>query len=138
MALGIGPNRQQSVGVTGQAAVCLGGSAKNLRPKEVEISSITDLSGRAADVAAARLQALSLVPETLSAPSRLALVEAAFDVFDTPDSALAIASARQRARALHAAGGAGAEADAWAALGFAAEALTGVMLERTWPREVVA
>ena len=106
--------------------------------KESHISSIADLSGRAGDAAATR-GPLSLVPQTAPAPSRLAQVEAAFDVFDDHlESATAIAAASERARILREAGGAGTEADASAALAFAAEALIGVMLQRAWPREIVA
>src|SRR3954454_21227580 len=118
-----------------------------LRPfelfQEAPISSIADLSGRAADAAAERVRALSLVPQTAPqtapSPSRLAQVEAAFGVFDDHlESAAAIAAASQRARILFEAGGEGVEAETSAALAFAAEALTGVMLQRAWPTEIVA
>jgi signal transduction histidine kinase len=60
-------------------------------------------------------------------------------VFDDHlESAAAIAAASERARVLHAAGGAVEEAETSAALAFAAEALTGVMLQRAWPTELVA
>ena len=101
--------------------------------QEAPISSIADLSGRAADAAAAQVRALSLVPQTAPeaapAPRRLAQVEAAFGVFDDHlESAAAIAAASDRARTLCEAGGDGVEAETSAALAFAAEALTGVML----------
>src|SRR3954454_8653036 len=117
-----------------------------LRPfelfQEAPISSIADLSGRAADAAAERVRALSLVPETAPqtapSPSRLAQVEAAFGVFDDYlESAAAIAAASDRARTLWDAGGDSVEAETSAALAFAAEALTGVLLQRAWPTEVV-
>ncbi len=111
--------------------------------QEAPISSIADLSGRAADAAAAQVRALSLVPQTAPeaapAPSRLAQVEAAFGVFDDHlESATAIAAASDRARTLCEAGGDGVEAETSAALAFAAEALTGVMLQRAWSTETVA
>src|SRR4051812_39408042 len=111
--------------------------------QEAPISSIADLSGRAVDAAAARVHALSLVPETAPqtapTPSRLAQVEAAFGVFDDHlESAAAIAAASERAQILCEAGGDGVEAETSAALAFAAEALTGVMLRRAWPVEMVA
>jgi signal transduction histidine kinase len=113
--------------------------AANPSAKEVQISSIADLSGRAAEeAAAARTRGLSLVPET-SAPTRLAAVEAAFNEFDDHvESASALAAAGERARTLRTAAGDTDEADATAALAFAAEALTGVLLQRAWSREIVA
>jgi signal transduction histidine kinase len=110
--------------------------------KEASISSIADLSGRTAVAAAAPRRALSLVPDTAPAapaPSRLAQVQAAFDVFDGQlESAAALAAASARARSLCEAGGDSEEAETSAALAFAAEALTGVLLQRTWPRDIVA
>jgi signal transduction histidine kinase len=81
---------------------------------------------------------LALAPET-AAPSWLGEVEAAFDRFDDhPETASALALASTRARTLWAAGGGGQEAERSAALGFAADALTGVMLESNWPHETIA
>jgi signal transduction histidine kinase len=54
------------------------------------------------------------------------------------ESAAAIAAASDRAQTLYEAGGSVDEAETSAAFAFAAEALTGVMLERAWPTEMVA
>jgi signal transduction histidine kinase len=97
------------------------------------ISSIADLSGRPADPA--RLRQLA----TAYAPSWLDDVEAAFDSFDDhPETAAVLALASERARTLFAAAGGGPEAERSAALNFAADALTGVMLETKWPDEPIA
>jgi signal transduction histidine kinase len=108
--------------------------------EEVPISQIADLSGRAAQAAdGARLRTLALAPDTAYAPSRLDDIEAAFDSFDDhPETAAALAVASTRARTLHAAAGDGPEAERAAALGFAADALTGVMLESRWPHDTIA
>jgi signal transduction histidine kinase len=86
---------------------------------------------------------LSLVahtaPRTAPDSSRLGQVEEAFGVFAGHlESAAAIVAASQRARILCEAGGDGVEAETSAALAFAAEALTGAMLQRAWPTETVA
>ena len=49
-----------------------------------------------------------------------------------------LAAASERARTLFAAAGGGPEAERSAALSFAADALTGVMLENKWPQEPIA
>src|SRR5215212_9842443 len=106
---------------------------------EVPIPPIADLTGRATQAAArGHLRAVSLAPDTL-APSWLDEVESAFDPFDDhPETAAALAVASSRARTLHAAAGGGIDADRSAALAFAADALTGVMLESAWPHETIA
>jgi len=108
--------------------------------REVPISTIADLSGRAAEAAArVRVSPLALAPEVAPAPSWLSDVESAFDPFDDhPETAAALAAASSRARSLHAAAGGGQEAERSAALAFAADALTGVMLETEWPHEAIA
>lgn len=52
--------------------------------------------------------------------------------------AAALAAASSRARTFHTAAGGGEEAERSAALAFAADALTGVILERAWPVKTVA
>jgi signal transduction histidine kinase len=117
----------------------MAGAFGSSKEGEVFISSIADLPGRAEDAAAMRLGALSLVPKTQPGQTRLAQTEATFDVFRHHlESAAAISAAGARARTLREAGGAGHEAENSAALAFAADALTGVMLECAWPREIVA
>ena len=108
--------------------------------EETSIPPITDLSGRAAQPqAGTRVRALALAPDTALAPSWLGEVEAAFDVFDDhPETAAALAAASSRARTLNAAAGAGPEAERSAALAFAADALTGVMLENASAHETIA
>lgn len=107
-------------------------------PKEALISSLADLPGRAADPSAVRAHGLALVPETTAAPTRLAAVEAAFDEFDDHlESATVLAAAGERAQTLRTAAGQGEEAETAAALAFAAEALTGVLLQRAWPQQIV-
>src|SRR5262245_19545256 len=85
------------------------------------ISSIADRSG-GPDEVAATARALSLVPQTAPAPGRLAQAEAAFDVFDDLlETASVLGDARERAHTLLDAAGEGEEAEASAALAFAAE-----------------
>src|SRR5207247_4754519 len=73
------------------------------------------------------------------APTRIDRIEASFDHFDDhPETAAELAAASERARTLHSAAGGGPEAERSAALAFAADALTGVMLETAWPRDAVA
>ncbi len=107
---------------------------------EVSIPPTADLTGRAARAAArGHLHALALAPEIAPAPSWLDEVEAAFDPFDDhPETAAALAVASSRARTLHAAAGGGEDADRSAALTFAADALTGVMLESAWPHDTIS
>ena len=107
---------------------------------EAPITPVPDLSDRATRaVAKARQRSLVLAPEAAPAPSWLDEVEAAFDRFDDhPEAAAALAAASSRARSLYAAGGGDADAERSAALGFAADALTGVMLESAWPQGTIA
>ena len=107
---------------------------------EVPIPPIADLTGRATQATArGHLRGLSLAPDTAAAPSWLDEVEAAFDPFDDhPETASALAVASSRARTLHAAAGGGIDADRSAALAFAADALTGVMLESAWPHKTIS
>jgi signal transduction histidine kinase len=82
---------------------------------------------------------LELAPQAAPTPGWLDDVEAAFDPFDDhPEAAAVLAAASARARTLHAAAGGGEEAERSAALTFAADALTGVMLESVWPKETIA
>src|SRR4051794_4913365 len=109
------------------------------RREESSIPPITDISGRAPRrPARGEVRALALAPDTTLAPSWLDDVEAAFDSFDDhPETAAALAAASERARTLFLASGGGAEAERSAALAFAADALTGVMLENaSAPRPV--
>jgi signal transduction histidine kinase len=103
-------------------------------------SSIADLAGRTDPAGAGRRpRALRLAPDTALAPNRIDAIEQAFDQFDDhPETAAALATASERARTLKSAGGAGPDAERSAALAFAADALTGVMLETSWPREAIA
>ena len=107
---------------------------------EVSIPPIADLTGRAAQATAGgHLRDLSFAPDTALAPGWLDAVESAFDPFDDhPETAAALALASSRARTLHAAAGGGIDADRSAALAFAADALTGVMLESTWPQHTIS
>jgi signal transduction histidine kinase len=85
------------------------------------------------------VRALALAPDTALTPSWLGEVEAAFDSFDDhPETAAALAAASSRARTLYAAGGSGPEAERSAAIAFAADALTGVMLESESAHESIA
>jgi signal transduction histidine kinase len=106
--------------------------------RRLSIPPIANLAERAAQ-AAARARPLALAPQPASVPSWLDEVEAAFDSFDDhPETAAALATASTRARTLHAAAGGGEEAERSAALAFAADALTGVMLEQAWPHGTIA
>lgn len=87
----------------------------------------------------ARLLPVALAPESADAPSWLSDVEAVFDQFDDDaETAAALARASTRARAFRAAAGGGEEAERSAALGFAADALTGLMLEGDRSHEIAA
>jgi signal transduction histidine kinase len=102
-------------------------------------SLVADLSRRAAGaVPAPRTRALVAAPEPAPARAWLAELEAAFARYDGhPDTAAAFATASARARSLAAAAG-GDDGVRSAALTFAADAITGLLLERVWLPETVA
>ena len=103
-------------------------------------SVVVDLSAHAATLArTARTLSTELEPDTPPAPPLLDQLEADLARFDGhPDTADAFAAAGARARALAAAGGGGSEALRSAALGYAADALTGLKLERALPQSAVS
>ena len=107
-------------------------------------SLVADLSGRTAE-ATGTATTLPRVPTPLPAPSPLTIadLEAAFSRFDGhPDTAPAFRAAAERARALVEAAEGADETLRSAALGFAADALTAVIVERAssseTSREMVA
>jgi signal transduction histidine kinase len=103
-------------------------------------SVVVDLSAHAASVAGtarARSRRLPLDPApALGLLDQLEIDLACFD--GHPDTAEAFAAAGVRARALAAAGGGGDEALRSAALAYAADALTGLKLERALPQSAVS
>jgi hypothetical protein len=103
-------------------------------------SVVVDLSAHAATLArTARTRSTDLEPDPPPAPPLLDQLEADLARFDGhPDTADAFAAAGARARALAAAGGGGNEALRSAALGYAADALTGLKLERALPQSAVS
>jgi signal transduction histidine kinase len=102
-------------------------------------SLVADLSGRTTEaVSTTNNGLLAPVPLPSSEPSWVDEVEAALARFDGhPDTAAAFAAAGDRARALAEAAGGDSEALRSAALGFAADALTAVIVERSCSRETV-
>jgi signal transduction histidine kinase len=103
-------------------------------------SLLVDLSAQASRVASATATASAQRSADLSPPHRLiAELEAEFARFDGhPDTASAFAAAGTRARAIAAAAGGGSDAIRSAALIYAADALTGLKLERALPEGTVA
>ena len=103
-------------------------------------SVVVDLSAHAASLArTARTRSSDLQLEPPPVPPLLDELEASLARFDGhPDTAEAFAAAGVRARALAAAGGGGDEALRSAALAYAADALTGLKLERALPQSAVS
>jgi hypothetical protein len=101
---------------------------------------LVDLSAHAASFAGAvRTRKAQLLPAPPSAPGLLDELEADFARFDGhPDTAAAFGTAAARARALAAAAGGGDEALRSAALAYAADALTGLKLERALPQSTIS
>jgi signal transduction histidine kinase len=101
---------------------------------------LVDLSAHAASFAGAvRTRKAQLLPAPPSAPGLLDELEADFARFDGhPDTAAAFGTAAARARALAAAAGGGDEALRSAALAYAADALTGLKLERALPHSTIS
>jgi len=101
---------------------------------------VVDLSAHAASFAGttARSRPAQRLPAPSSAPALLDQLEADFARFDGhPDTAAAFAAAGVRARGLAEAAGGGDEALRSAALAYAADALTGLKLERALPQTTV-
>src|SRR5256885_9336281 len=103
-------------------------------------SVVVDLSAQAATVAGtARARSRHLQLDSPPVRPLLDELEADLAHFDGhPDTAEAFAVAGARARALAAAGGGGDEALRSAALAYAADALTGLKLERALPQSAVS
>src|SRR3954453_17498371 len=103
-------------------------------------SVVVDLSAHAATVAGtARARSRHLQLDSPPALPLLDELEADLARFDGhPDTAEAFAAAGARARALAAAAGGGDEAHRSAALAYAADALTGLKLERALPQSAVS
>jgi signal transduction histidine kinase len=103
-------------------------------------SVVVDLSAHAANLArTARTRSADLELDSPSAPPLLDKLEAELARFDGhPDTADAFAVAGARARALATAGGGSEEALRSAALAYAADALTGLKLERALPQSAVS
>jgi signal transduction histidine kinase len=101
---------------------------------------LVDLSAHAANLASTtRIRPGQPLPDRAPAHAMLDELEAEFARFDGhPDTAAAFAAASTRARALAAAAGGGNEAVRSAALVYAADALTGLKLERALPHRTVA
>jgi signal transduction histidine kinase len=99
-----------------------------------------DLSAHAATLASTTgLRPGRRLPGAAPPHALLDELEAGFARFNGhPDTAAAFAAARTRARALAAAAGGGSEAVRSAALVYAADALTGLKLERALPHRTVA
>jgi signal transduction histidine kinase len=101
---------------------------------------VVDLSAHAATLASTTgVRPGRRLPDAAPPQALLDELEAEFARFDGhPDTAAAFAAARTRARALAAAAGGGTEAVRSAALVYAADALTGLKLERALPHRTVA
>ncbi|MDP9307910.1 MAG: ATP-binding protein [Actinomycetota bacterium] len=109
------------------------------RKHEGKGSLLVDLSAHAANLASTTRRSAQRLPDRAPPAALLDELEAEFARFDGhPDTAAAFAAAGTRARALAAASGGGSEALRSAALVYAADALTGLKLERALPHRTVA
>ena len=102
-------------------------------------SVVVDLSAHAASLAGTARRTMRRPLDSAPTPGLLDQLEIDLACFDGhPDTAEAFAAAGARARALAAAGGGGDEAVRSAALAYAADALTGLKLERALPQSAVS